>query len=206
MSVPFSPFPPSPSSLLSQLDGLGRKYLLLVGILIQATGHFILFLAFSFTSAADVNIAVYVLGSSLILGGFSLGLGPITWLLQSEIFPTLIRGRAMGFSVIMRNFCEFLINFSFLSLIGLIGDHGIFLMFFILCLLALLFIRFLFVETKEKEPNEILKEFEENFMNLRRGRVGSAKGGSGYSVMCGLSDDSVSGKGAQEEDEITVRL
>jgi MFS family permease len=199
---------PNPLPLFSQLDGLGRKYLLLVGIAVQATGHFILFLAFYFSTPGDINIGVYVFGSCLILGGFSLGLGPITWLLQSEIFPTLIRGRAMGFSVIMRNVCEFLINFSFLWLAEKIGDYGIFLMFFALCLLALLFIRFLFVETKEKEPNEILKEFEENWMHLRGGRVSNVKT-SGYSVMCGLSDDSVSGKEAtagEEEEDITVRL
>lgn len=149
--------------------------------------------------STHVNVGAYVIGSSLILGGFSLGLGPITWLLQSEIFPTLIRGRAMGFSVIMRNLCEFLINFAFLSISSLIGDHGIFLMFFLLCLLAIVFVRFIFVETKEKEPNEILKEFEENFMNLRNGKVSKDSRYSG--IMC-MNDDSVSGK----DDEVTVRL
>jgi MFS family permease len=187
----------TPCPPVSQLDGLGRKYLLLLGILVQALGHFLLFVAFALSS--EVNIAMYVIGSSLVLGGFSLGLGPITWLLQSEIFPTLIRGRAMGFSVIMRNLCEFLINFSFLSLAGLIGDHGIFLMFFILCLLAMLFVRFIFVETKEKEPNEILKEFEENFLTLRSGKWSKE---SRYSAMgmC-INDDSVSGK-----EDINLRL
>lgn len=177
---------------------MGRKYLLLVGLLVQTSGHLILFVAFAVSTR--VNVGAYVIGSSLILGGFSLGLGPITWLLQSEIFPTLIRGRAMGFSVIMRNLCEFLINFAFLSLTSVIGDHGIFLMFFFLCILAMIFVRFIFVETKEKEPNEILKEFEENFQNLRRGKISKD---SRYSMMC-INDDSVSGK--EEEEIVTVKL
>jgi MFS family permease len=200
--LPSLPLPSSP-----QLDGLGRKYLLLLGIAIQSSGHFILFLAFALSS--QVNIAVYVLGSSLILGGFSLGLGPITWLLQSEIFPTLIRGRAMGFSVIMRNLCEFLINFAFLSLTGLIGDHGIFLLFFLLCVLALLFVKLVFVETKEKEPNEILQEFQENYHRLRSGKVSLFSRGE-YNAMLCVNDDSVHEGGAGREgegkDETHLRL
>lgn len=156
------------------LDGLGRKYLLIVGICIQGLGHLIL--SIGFTISASVNIGIYVIGSSLILGGFSLGLGPITWLLQSEIFPTLIRGRAMGFSVIMRNIGEFAINFTYLTIVQSIGNNGIFFMFFLLCLLALIFVYFFFVETKEKEPDEILNDFEMNFLKLFRFKTGNYYG------------------------------
>ena len=130
-----------------------------------------------------MNVGAYIIGSSLILGGFSLGLGPITWLLQSEIFPTLIRGRAMGFSVIMRNLGEFLINFTFLTIVQKIGNDGIFFMFFLLCLSAFLFVYFFFVETKEKEPDEILTEFEINFMKLFQKKTGG-------SYLC-VNDDSM---------------
>ncbi len=34
----------------------------------------------------------------LAVASFEISLGPITWLLMSEIFPTRIRGRAMAFA------------------------------------------------------------------------------------------------------------
>ena len=126
----------------------------------MTAGQAILFIAFAV--GYGNNIGIFVVGCGLILGGFSLGLGPVTWLLQSEIFPTIIRGRTMAISVVTRNLAEFLINLSFLPLVDTIDDAGTFFFFFTMCLLAILFVRNVLVETKQREPEDILREFTSN--------------------------------------------
>jgi MFS transporter, SP family, galactose:H+ symporter len=145
---------------LLQIDRLGRIFLLQLGLSVMMCGQAILCIAFA-VGYGD-TISVFVIGCGLILGGFSLGLGPVTWLLQSEIFPTIIRGRTMAISVVTRNLAEFMINLSFLPLVDTIDDAGTFFFFFVMCLLAILFVRNVLVETKQKEPEDILKEFTGN--------------------------------------------
>jgi hypothetical protein len=167
----------------------------------QGTGHLILVIAFRHSQAssgnsADVNIAAFLLGSSLVLGGFSLGLGPITWLLQSEVFPTLIRGRAMGFSVIMRNLCEFLINFSYVPLLSIIGDEGIFTLFLAMCVTSFIFVYLFVVETKHREPDEILKVFNKNLLRFAC---------CGFGLYSCVSSDMEEGEEEEEEERVRRR-
>jgi len=140
------------------MDRLGRKYLLTLGIAVMTFGQLVL--AVAFAVGYGRNIGVFVVGGSLILGGFSIGLGPVTWLLQSEMFPTIIRGRAMALSVVARNLFEFIVNFAFLPVVDTIHDAGTFFLFFCMCVLGMVFVRLVVVETKHREPEDILRDFQ----------------------------------------------
>jgi hypothetical protein len=78
------------------------------------------------------------------------------------MFPALIRGRGMAISVILGNVFQFVVNLLFLPATDLLGRAGVFLFFTIASAASLLFIQFVLVETKEREPEEMLEE-----INLR---------------------------------------
>lgn len=107
-----------------------------------------------------VIMSIFILACSFITAGYSIGFGPVSWLLQSELFPTIIRGRTMALSVFISNCAQFLSNLIFLPLVHSIGDSLTFLFFFLICCLAYLFIYFLLVETKEQQPDEILQSYQ----------------------------------------------
>jgi SP family galactose:H+ symporter-like MFS transporter len=139
---------------------------LLIGISITGSGMLILAIAFSI--GYDKSIGIFVFACSLILGGYSVGFGPVVWLLQSEMFPITIRGRAVAISVIARNISEFIVNFSFLPLISSIGNAGAFFFYFAMCICAFVFVSVFIVETMNSEPEEILKYFDKNILVSRR--------------------------------------
>jgi len=76
-----------------QIDKFGRKPLLLSGTM----GMFISLIAIGFLFF--INQAEGILLLSLILiyiASFAFSLGPVVWVIISEIYPTKIRGRAMS--------------------------------------------------------------------------------------------------------------
>nr|XP_040058618.1 solute carrier family 2, facilitated glucose transporter member 10 isoform X2 [Gasterosteus aculeatus aculeatus] len=53
-----------------------------------------------------------------VVGAYSVGFGPMTWLLLSEIFPAAIRGRAFAFTNCFNWAANLLVTFTFLDFIG----------------------------------------------------------------------------------------
>jgi len=85
------------------VDRIGRKPLMIagaagMGICLLASG-----LAFHFQQAGTW-VLVFILG---YIACFSLSVGPVVWVILSEIFPTKIRGRAMAIAT----FCLWVANF-----------------------------------------------------------------------------------------------
>ncbi|KAK6320931.1 hypothetical protein J4Q44_G00079070 [Coregonus suidteri] len=76
----------------------------------------------------------------------SVGFGPMTWLILSEIFPAVVRGRAFAFSNWAANL---IVTFSFFNVIDAIGLSGTFLSYGLIGVGAVVF-HFLLPETKGK--------------------------------------------------------
>jgi len=140
------------------VDTLGRKSLLLIGILMSSSGMLMLLLSFS--TGLDMSIGVFLCAGLLVTAGYSLGFGPVCWVMQSECFPTSIRGRCMAISVFVSNLGQFAMTLAFPPLLGSSMHPGwIFFMFFVMSMLALLFVSFVIVETKGKQPKQILESW-----------------------------------------------
>ena len=78
------------------VDRLGRKPLMILG----AAGMGISLFAMGFAGYFQTTgswLLLFVLG---YIACFALSVGPVTWVILSEIFPTKIRGRAMGIATI----------------------------------------------------------------------------------------------------------
>ncbi len=74
------------------VDKAGRRLLLLNGLAIQVVALG----AVGWMFHAGVNGAPLLIAILLFIAAFATALGPIPWILSSEIFPTKLRGRAMA--------------------------------------------------------------------------------------------------------------
>lgn len=77
---------------LAFVDRAGRRPLLLIGLAVQVLALGAVAGMFR-AGAGGVPVLVAVLA---FIGAFAMAMGPISWVLCSEIFPTKVRGRAMS--------------------------------------------------------------------------------------------------------------
>jgi SP family arabinose:H+ symporter-like MFS transporter len=77
---------------IALIDRAGRKPLLLVGNAIQVAG----LAAVGHIYAADPDAPGLLWGVLVYVAAFAMAMGPIPWVLCSEIFPAKLRGRAMS--------------------------------------------------------------------------------------------------------------
>ncbi|MEM8628907.1 MAG: sugar porter family MFS transporter [Chlamydiota bacterium] len=159
------------STALSVLlvDIVGRRPLLLVGISLMGIG--LLGLVFSFTSYfAGSNLAqiTSLFTMMIYILGFSIGLGPIMWVIMSEVFP--LKFRALGASVATSSnwAANFLVTATFLPILESLGAASTFFLYFCLTLLSLLFIFFYVPETKGVSLEAIEKRLYEGRFYPRR--------------------------------------
>lgn len=74
------------------VDKAGRRALLLIGLAIQVLALGAVGVMFKAGSGGSMLLIAIL----AFIGAFSMALGPIPWILCSEIFPTKVRGRAMS--------------------------------------------------------------------------------------------------------------
>ncbi len=87
-------------------------------------------------------------GLAAYVGFFAVGLGPVFWLLISEIFPLAIRGRGMSAATIANWLANLLVALTFLDLVDVLGRPGVFFTYAALSFAAVLFAYRLVPETK----------------------------------------------------------
>jgi MFS transporter, SP family, galactose:H+ symporter len=139
-------------AVIPLLDRVGRRRLLLISI----AGMFFCLLLLSYSMGAPHISRYLVVGAFLAyLAFFEIGLGPVFWLLISEIYPTRIRGKAMSLASITIWASDIAVALTFLTLIDHFGARKSFLLYAIACLAALAFSYYLVPETKGKTLEEI---------------------------------------------------
>ncbi len=145
------------------IDRLGRKPLLLIGCLGQAA--MLGYVGYSFAHHRH-GLAVFA-GVLLYIVFFAISLGPVVWLMLSEIYPTKIRGAAMSLATFANWFANWVVTVTFLSLLDKLGSVHTFWLFAILSIAAMLFCLWLVPETKGRS----LEEIEESFRHLGRAKA-----------------------------------
>jgi len=134
------------------IDKVGRKPLLLIGTAGMAISFALAGYAFS-TKMGGLIILVPVLS---YIAFFAIGLGPVAWVLISEIFPTKIRGRAMSMAVVVLWVSCFAVSMTFPILVEKIA-HKTFYMYAFINVLTFIFVWKFIIETKGKTLEEIEK-------------------------------------------------
>jgi MFS transporter, SP family, galactose:H+ symporter len=142
-----------------RVERYGRRSLLLLGMIMIISGQCLLAFAFSLVdneqNLSQSAISWALIGVILVVSGYSCSFGPLTWLLTSELFPTNIRGRALGASTITTYFSAALVTSTFLSLQTVIGNSAVFLLFGVVTLIGLIFVFVAIPDTGGKSPKEI---------------------------------------------------
>ena len=93
---------------IATVDHWGRKPLMLVGAL--GMGISLVAMGIMAQTMSDPTAASHVMLACIVLyiACFGLSVGPVTWVILSEIFPTAVRGRALG----LATFCLWVADYA----------------------------------------------------------------------------------------------
>jgi sugar porter (SP) family MFS transporter len=141
------------------VDRVGRKPLLYVGV--GGMTASLLTLAYSFHYQATFGAAPGVVATiclMIYITCFAFSMGPIAWILVSEVFPLQVRGRGVALASLASGAANFVVSLTFLSLIKAAGNSSTFIIYAGFCILTLLFVRFVIPETKGRELESISTE------------------------------------------------
>jgi sugar porter (SP) family MFS transporter len=157
------------------LDRFGRRFFLLTGtatLTAALVGLGVFFASAGVRGSAGwlalVCLLVYIMG-------FAVGLGPVFWLMISEIFPLQMRGPAMAVCTMFNWGLNFAISYTFLSLTNTITKAGTFWLYAFFGVCALAFFWTKVPETKNRSLEEIQADLGADAdAALARDRSGSA--------------------------------
>lgn len=164
------------------LDRVGRRPLLLTG-----TGGMVLSLAglgFGLT-VVDRNpdeklewaVAICIASILIYVAFFSIGLGPITWVYTSEVFPLRLRAQGAAIGVAVNRTTSGVLTMTFISLYKAITIGGSFFLYGGVALIAWIFFFTYLPETRGKT----LEEMEE-FFGVRGKDITDRKRGAGVEL------------------------
>ena len=129
------------------VDRVGRRPLLLGGLL--GMGVSLCLLASAFMLGHGRWLSLLTAGSlAAYVGCFAIGLGPVFWLLISELFPLAIRARGMSAATIVNWLANLVVALTFLNMTELMGRPGVFFLYAAFTFAALVFAYMLVPETK----------------------------------------------------------
>ncbi|RWW34226.1 hypothetical protein GW17_00001016 [Ensete ventricosum] len=141
------------------IDRVGRKPLLYVSTIGMTVCLFCLGLSLSLLGNDLVSPRVGILVAILAVCGnvafFSVGIGPICWVLSSEIFPQRLRAQAVALGTVGNRLSSGLIAMSFLSMCRAITVAGTFFIFSAISAMSVIFINMHVPETKGKSLEQI---------------------------------------------------
>ncbi|KAL3345352.1 hypothetical protein AABB24_024359 [Solanum stoloniferum] len=142
------------------IDKVGRKPLLYVSTIGMTTCLFGLGLTLSLLGNGSVGIKLAILCVCGNVAFFSVGIGPICWVLTSEIFPLRLRAQASALGAVGSRVSSGVVAMSFLSVSRIITVGGTFFVFAAISALSVAFVHKCVPETKGKSLEEIEMMFQ----------------------------------------------
>jgi len=139
------------------VDRLGRRPLMMIG----SAGMGISLIAMGLAAYAQTTglwMLLFILG---YIACFALSVGPVTWVILSEVFPTRIRGRAMAIATVCLWIANYIISQTFPMmdenpwLVATFHRAFPFWLYGAFCVVLLVFVRRFVPETKGKTLEEI---------------------------------------------------
>nr|TKR98977.1 hypothetical protein D5086_0000197660 [Populus alba] len=139
------------------IDKVGRKPLLLVsasGLVIACLITGLSFYLKVHELALKSAPMLAVTGILLYIGTFSAGMGPIPWVIMSEIFPLNIKGVAGSLATLVNWFCAWAVSFTFNFLMSW-SSYGTFILYAAINAMTIAFVALLVPETKGRTLEQI---------------------------------------------------
>jgi sugar porter (SP) family MFS transporter len=139
------------------VDRFGRKPLMIYGAAGMGVSLMVMGFAFYFQKSG-AWVLVFILG---YIACFAMSLGPVVWVILSEIFPMRIRGRAMAISTVILWISCYLVSQTF----PILNDHPVLVRMFhhafpfwvysVFCIVTILITIYFVPETKGRSLEEI---------------------------------------------------
>jgi MFS transporter, SP family, arabinose:H+ symporter len=106
-------------------------------------------------AATKMNALLILLGIIGFVASFAISLGPVMWVLFSEIFPNYIRGLAISFVGFINSGVSFLVQLVFPWELATFGSSVTFLIYGLFAAVGLIIIAIILPETKNKSLEEL---------------------------------------------------
>jgi MFS transporter, SP family, arabinose:H+ symporter len=152
------------------IDKKGRRPLAIGGY--AGMTVFILLAAAGVGFLTDIPKTVVVMvGFSFFIGSFAIGVGGTGWLIQGEVFPTAVRGRAAAIGACV----DWLANYALIEAFPVwhtsIGLGWVMVCFAVLCVVAIGFVYKFLPETKGLSVEQAVGVYEREGAGGRLGRL-----------------------------------
>ena len=134
------------------VDRAGRRVLLLAGSAVMGAGLLLVGAAFHMGKLEGPWILLSIL---CYIAAFAASMGPVVWVVLSEIYPTRIRGRAMSVATVILWISCYAVSQTFPVLVESLGPAGTFWIYAVLNAVAFLFVLFVLPETRGRTLEEI---------------------------------------------------
>ncbi|HAA14115.1 MAG TPA: MFS transporter [Cytophagales bacterium] len=108
--------------------------------------------------AADMNAILILAGILMFMAAFSLSVGPVMWVLFSEIFPTKVKGIALAVFGFINSGTSYLVQQIFPWEINTLGNTTTYLLFGVSAVIGFIILARYLPETKNKNLEELEKE------------------------------------------------
>ena len=142
------------------IDKFGRRSILMTGLLIMIISCALIAICLLLQGKAWSEYCVVIFILTFIIG-FAISMGPIVWIICAEIFPLKARDLGITITTSANWVGDFLVVFTFLSILKNIGAPATFFIFAAINLLALIIVLLFVPETKGVS----LEHIEENLIS-----------------------------------------
>jgi hypothetical protein len=110
------------------------------------------------SEAISVQPGLILIGILGFVASFAVSLGPVMWVLFSELFPNRIRGKAISFAGLINSSIAFLVTFAFPWELENLGNATTFLIYAVFAFAGLAMVIKILPETKGKTLEQIESE------------------------------------------------
>ena len=159
------------------VDILGRKTLLTASGLMMMVGSTLLGIQFyitrpslcglssesqsnGYTSCNAQFAPISIVSLIVYTFGFSVGFGPLSWVLVSELLPLSIRGKATGLCMMVSFVSSTVVVGTYLQLSQLVNPWFVLWTYAVVCLAGSVFVQIFIPETKGKSLEAVERGFE----------------------------------------------
>ena len=148
------------------IDRLGRRPLALGGFAGMAVFMIVAAIGVAFLTGAP-KILVVMIGFSLFITSFAIGVGGTGWLLQGEVFPTAVRGRSAATAAGVNWLANFAIIQAFPAMNTALGLPTVMVILAGLSIVALVWTARVLPEPKGLSVEEVVAIFERRSVSSR---------------------------------------
>jgi len=134
------------------IDKVGRKMLLLIGSSAMLICLIVIGAAFHTGHTSGPLVLIFIL---IYVAAFALSLGPVVWVVISEIFPNRIRGKATAIASMALWTADYVVSQAFPPMLASAGPALTFWIFGLMSLITVVFTWRKVPETKGKSLEEI---------------------------------------------------